>query len=564
MALLGATFAANPSYNFAPASGTQLKLHCNYTMNLSLLAGGLNYNAFESTISFDASNVVVTHASVNAPFTQNQGYSLVWNLYRAYWSLPWWQKSSLDVSAINFWFKTLNNIPSSTLSFTDRLWWAIAFWPSTTDDGATLNWFDVNGADILTAAYDATYTFIPLPCVPDGTNPTITNIVPANGSRYVPSNQTISFLTYDWAGAGSASGPSPLANNNRSHYWYQGLSTVLSNYVAAPATVDNQEGINSSTIKATVACSTCSTPWSYVLSGADLTIVDWTGDASRNQWTWDSERRWYAVSFANPASYEVEKLINVTLESTDNPNELAQTHTQTTVFSFNAPQAPILQRILPSANTFVSPSKLNPIQVYVSDDWAGVATGSIKISIPAIMSWAEQLMTGYVYSWSELNFVLSWWVTGLGNSGKYLVEFFPLWDFPANVSVSITGIALDLGGTSWTFSTSFTTRPDCSYFGCSEILNINILGGTYMGLSTFTGTILVVTWTNPNSPYPYLTGANNDVLMCGFPWTGAVLTGNVQIYDENWTSINWTVYSGGSLYITGLNFTIVDGVITVQ
>ena len=99
--------------------------------------------------------------------------------------------------------------------------------------------------DILTAVYPATYTFVPLPCVPDATSPTITSTIPANSDRYIPANQIVSFVTYDWAGAGSVSGPAPLASNNRSHYWYQGLSPILSNYVTAPATVDNQEGVNS-------------------------------------------------------------------------------------------------------------------------------------------------------------------------------------------------------------------------------------------------------------------------------------------------------------------------------
>lgn len=564
VALFGASFAANPSYNFLPASGSQLKLHCNYNGNLSLLAWWQNYNAFESTISYDSSNFSLIHGAINTPFSQNQWYSLIGNLYRTYGALPWGQKSSGDVNAINYVFKTLNNISTWNFSFTDRLWWTITFWASTTDDGATLNGFDVNGADILTAVYNASYTFVPLPCVPDADAPTLTNTVPASNARYIPSNQTVSFLTYDWAGAGSVSGPSPLASNNRSHYWYSGLSLLLTNYVAAPVTVDNQEGVNSGTIRATVACSTCSTSWSYVLSWADLTITAWTGDASHNQWTWDTERRWYVVSFAAPTSYPVEKQITVTLQAVDNPNETGSIHTGTASFSFNAPLSPTITRILPSTNTFVSPSKLNPIRLFVSDDWAGVDTGSIKITIPTIMSWATQLMTGYIYSWSALNFTLSWWNTGLGNSGKYLVEFYPLWDFPANATVTITWTALDLAGNTWVFNTSFTTRPDCSYFGCSELLNLDIVGWLYSWSYQFTGTILVVTWTNIDSPYPYLTWTNNDILVCGYEWTGAILTGNVQIYNGSSTLINGTIYSGNALYITGLNFSIVNWVIIVQ
>lgn len=566
LAIFGATFAANPSYNFLPASGSELKLHCNYNWNLSLLAWWQNYNAFESTISYDSSNISLTHSSVNSPFTQNQGYSLIGNLYKTYGALPGGQMSSSDVNAVNFGFKTLNNISSSTLSFTDRLGNTITFWPATTDDGATLNGFDVNGADILTAAYDASYTFVPLPCVPDANVPKIDSNVPAGGSRYIPSNQIISFLAYDWIGESNVTGPSPLASNNTRHYWYGGWATLITNYVVAPANVDNQEWVNSSTIQATVSCATCdSFGWPYVLTASNLIINDWLWDWSRNQYTWDSQIRGYEVSFAAPAAYEIEKLVTVSLQATDNPNENWQVHTWITNFSFNAPLPPTISRLLPSGTTFISPSKTNVIRLFVSDDWAWIDTGTLKITIPTIMSWAEQLLTWYTYSWSELYFTLSWWSEWLGNSGKYVVDFYSNWDFPANQLVTITWAVSDLAGNIYnSFSTSFTTRPDCSYFGCNEILNIDILDGGFAGLYEFTWTILVVTGTNPDSPYPYLTGLNNDILMCGYEWTGAILTGNVQIYDTTGDLINGSIYSGDVLYITGLNFTIVDWVIIVQ
>lgn len=70
LGLFGSVFAVNPSYNFVPESGSQLKLHCNYVGNLSLLASWLNYNAFESTISFDSANIDLTHSTINSPFSK--------------------------------------------------------------------------------------------------------------------------------------------------------------------------------------------------------------------------------------------------------------------------------------------------------------------------------------------------------------------------------------------------------------------------------------------------------------------------------------------------------------
>lgn len=480
--------------------------------------------------------------------------------------MPWWQKSSINVNAITFGFKTLTNVSSSSLSFTNRLWNPITFWPSTTDDWATLNGFDVNGADILTAAYGATYTFVPLPCVVDNIAPIFTGIVPINNSRNVLNNQIISFTTYDWAGAGNVNWTSPLASNNRSHYWYGWNNTgSLSNYVVAPNTVDNQEGVNSSTIKATVSCPTClDFGWPYVLTASNLAIVDWAGDTLHHQYTWNSKTRWYDVSFSAPAPYEIEKLVTVVFEVADNPNENWQIHTWTKTISFNAPENPTFDRFLPSTNTFVSPSKVNPIRLFISDDWAGVDTWSVIITIPAIASWSEQLIAEHIYSWSDLSFALSWGNQWLGNSGKYIVEFKPLWDFPSNTLVTIEWLALDLAGNTWTFATSFTTRPDCSFFGCNEILNINILDWNFKWLYEFTWTNLIITGTNPNSPYPYLTWTNNDFLVCWYEWTWTILTWNIPIYDDLNNQINWVFYTGNSLYITGLNFTIVDWVIIVQ
>lgn len=530
----------------------------------------MDYNAFEYSIKFNSWEVDILHNTISSPFFFYELPTILNGIYNWAWSLPWGVKYSWNIEAISFFLKSLSQVTSTFLDFTTKTGAVLSFWIATTDDGGSIAYATGGndwGKDILTAVYPATYTFVPLPCVPDVTNPTITWIDPINGSRYIPNNQVVSFTVYDWAGAGSVSWPSPLATNNTSHYWYQGLATgVLSNYVAAPVTVDNQEGVNSSTIKATVSCPTCTSfGGPYVLTASNLVISDWLGDWSRHQYTWNSKRRGYDVSFAAPAAYEVEKTVNVVFEAVDNSNETWAIHTGTASISFNAPQNPIITRLLPSTDTFVSPSKLNPIRLFISDDWAGIDTGSVKITIPKIMSWAEQLMTGYTYSWSELSFTLSWWASGLWNSGKYIVDFYPLWDFPANETVVITWSASDLANNVYsTFTTSFTTRPDCSFFGCNEILNINILDGNFAWSFDFTWTILVVTWTNPNSPYPYLTWLNNDILMCWVEWTWAVLTWNVTIYDSSNNQINWNLYTGNALYITGLNFTIVDWVIIVQ
>jgi hypothetical protein len=180
------------------------------------------------------------------------------------------------------------------------------------------------------------------------------------------------------------------------------------------------------------------------------------------------------------------------------------------------------------------------------------------------MSGTDQLLTGHTYSWTELTYTLSGGSAGLGNAGWYEVSLSPLWDMPANRVVTVTGSFADLAGTTNTFTMSYTTRPDCAYFGCSEILSVNILWWVSAWITQFTWTLLVITGTNPNSPYPYLTGVNNDIVMCGIPYAGAILTWNIAINSNTGMNLKGTTYTQNKLYITGLNFTVSGGVITVQ
>jgi hypothetical protein len=91
--------------------------------------------------------------------------------------------------------------------------------------------------------------------------------------------------------------------------------------------------------------------------------------------------------------------VNVTIEAYDNPNELSATHQLSWPISFNSPIAPIFSAINPlNGQTFVNPKQTNTLIFKFSDTWAGVNTGSIKITIPTIMSGTDQLLTGHTYS----------------------------------------------------------------------------------------------------------------------------------------------------------------------
>lgn len=568
LSILGATtFAANPSFSISPASMTG-KLHCEYILGMIINPWGLGYRWFETTIRFDSGNTIITPDALNPIFTTlNFAGISSWFLYNAYWNMGPWPGSTSIMTGLTFKFKTIQNILSTNLIFTNNTWGDIIFGPDTTDDGIYINALD-NAFDILTWVNNASYTFVPLPCIVDTNAPgMLTNSNnPLNGATYIPYNHTISFVLYDWIGAWLITWPAPLGSNNRSHFWYSGANTILANYQAAPTTVDNQEWVNSGTIKVTLNCSGC-VVWSrpYILSGTSLNRSDWIGNVTSNRYTRNSKTRWYNVSFLPPAQYEIEKLITVNVSVSDNANENGETHTGTTTFSFNAPQNPIITKISPTGNTNV-PTNLSPVIFNFTDDWAGINTWTIKITIPQYSSWSK-FYTWYTYSGNDLTITLIGWSVGTGNSWSYQVSFIPKWDFTSNIQLTITWYVQDLAGNIWTYNSSFTTMMNCADRWCSSIFQTTILWWLFTGTYPFTGSLIIVTGTNLNSIYPYLTGVNNDILMCWVPYTGAILTWNIWIFDTVWTQINGILYTWQDLYITwmdGLTWTLSGGVIIIQ
>jgi hypothetical protein len=214
--------------------------------------------------------------------------------------------------------------------------------------------------------------------------------------------------------------------------------------------------------------------------------------------------------------------------------------------------------------TFLGFKNQIPLSFDITDDWAGVNTDSIKITMPTIYSGSDLLLTWYTYSWSDLQISLISWAVGTGNAWWYNVKFNPKRNLPSNTLITVTWVVLDLAGSTWYLNMSFTTRPSCAFWWCSEIFNVNIMNGSYSGIFDFSWSVLVVTWIDSKSPYPYLTWENMDVLMCGWPYTGTKLDSNIDIYDTNNNKINGLFYTWKELYITGMNFVIQDGVIIIQ
>ena len=538
-AVLSWVSAFNTNFSFVPASGTNIKLYCETPIYFMINWWTDKFNWFSASIKFDPTNIELIPWTIHSDFP-NGNNIVVWNLYNVWWAMKWRSKQWI-ITWVTFHINTKNNIYSTTLSFVGSDGTDPTYWLDTTDDWISLNGFDESSRDILTSVTNTTYNFVALPCDDDNKNPTITGVSVNNWATKVPSDKVITFVTYDWDG-------------NLVSHWFAGSSTWnLSNYVSAAGQyVDNQEWVNSGSISVKVSCPTCSGSPSNVNATLNVSNWNWITD-SINALTWDSERRWYNVSITPPFAYEVEKQVTVSISVSDNPNEFGLTHTGTHSFSFNKAVAPTINRTSPATSTFVSPSKNYPISFYISDDWAWVNTWSVVISVT--YSGGE-----FVYSWSDLNFTLLWWQAWLWNSWKYEVSLYPKEDFPVNTVITLNVTWSDLAGSTKTLHSSFTTRPDCSFFSCIDSVNI-IWGGINQ---IFTWIVLSVTGTNPNSPYPYLTWENNEILMCGKDWSGTAILGNIYLYDASWNRLNNVLYTWNELFITWLDIVYQDGVIIVE
>jgi hypothetical protein len=136
-----------------------------------------------------------------------------------------------------------------------------------------------------------------------------------------------------------------------------------------------------------------------------MNITTWMGTSTINRYTRDSVDRGYTVSFPAPAPYQIEKLVTVSLSGRDNPNENGVVHTGSYSFSFNAPVAPTITRLIPASSINID-TKINPLVFVFSDTWAGVNPDTISITIPQFSS-GSIFYTGYTYSGSDLTITLT-------------------------------------------------------------------------------------------------------------------------------------------------------------
>lgn len=548
--LLGYSFSNE--FELYPASWTTFKYHCDQPLNIKIKKWDYNFTTFSSVIRFNPWNVLLTHNSINSFFNTFPTWYVLNNLYFAEWAnmVSLWTS---DMYVANFTLKTKEWFTwnSVLLKFTDRFGNDPDLSsPENTDDSITITSPDFVW-DTLSWVTNATYYLEAYPCVEDTNAPIVFNnswSPNINWWRILGSWNDIKLLLIDWIWINK-------------HYWYQGLPVNINNYVPALNNVDNQNWVNSWTIKVKI---NNSANW-WNIETPILNIYPYTGSEFPNRRTWNSLDRGYWVEFKNEIPFEIEKQVTITVSGYDNYNSLGNRFLMNRTFVFNISENPSINIINPINASDNQDYNLSGIYFYAKDSWAWIDTGNVFITIPSIYSGSELLLTGYTYSWSELEFYLISWSSEIGGASSYEIKLIPKRKLPSDTEIVVTWMVLDLVWNTGFGNWSFSTRPSCLDLWCFDILNINFLSGNSFisNPRLFSWEYLIVTWLAYNTNYPYFTWINSDILVCWFEYEWTVLTWNVNIYSDTWVLINWYFYTWNELYITGLNFVYNNWTITV-
>lgn len=545
--------------------GWFLKYKCDYTTKV-FSSWSVWYNSLWYAIK-KSDNISRSNIRKNNNLTNKNSYDVLprtWYPHYFYISLSY--KNLLTKT--DLWYADIkcNNWGSCQLFFT---------WDPSNQD---TTWMKNNTTLISLDTHDVVYNTYAYPCVIDFNWPQIVNKTWTSESK-IEWQSWFKFITYDWIWTSTG-------------YWFSGYnySVTWLNYQTAPNNVDNQNGVNSWTIKVILTCTWCQwsdwtsrngvielTGWSNLFK---LKISDWNWSNDKNALTWDSKRRWYDIVFTWPA-YEVEKPVNVHIIVNDNPTfdpystvtwHNWRVNTGESNITFNNAVPPKIA--LSGEYSQISPNKTNPIVLDLTDEWAGIKTWSLHIWVSYSYTWIDTetnneilINTWYEISLLSWNFVLySGWME-TWDAWCYTFTFNPVEDFPTNSTIIITWYVLDLAWNTWFLNSdnwAITTRLPCSEYWCSDIFYM----WTWLIDSKlwFTWSVVQITWNRLESPYPHFESTDSGlVLMCGKDWSDiTIATSGGVLIDWLNNQGEWYKYTWSELYITGLNYEIIDGIIVVS
>ena len=432
-----------------------------------------------------------------------------WNNYNVYPS----SQNTMYSSPTRFAFMLSNNPPKHlagtieiwTLGIISRgivTWWYI---------GTYSPWSIVSdsiGNNLSLSTGWGIFTFITGTCQPDNWSPYTSTFTPNlavnNSTTKIQAESGFMFWLYD---------------NINEYTWSQpgynddSLSLTTTWYLANKA--GKNIGIATGTLSFTLQWSGINT-WRnshtpMVFTAGNITTLSWSTK------TWDRFWRDYYIHITGSTipSYGIEKPMIFSGYFQDRNGNSGNF-----VRYFNNPINPRLSENSP-ANWATNILPHTDIQVRVSDDRAGIESGSLYVSI--FSWWCGGTQLGHTFSWTELNLSGASWS---GNTPDYIITI-----YSGNISLPTPGVNIcvivsgqdnvwnQIINNSW----NFWTRALCNTLEwCMDPLSLQFLWNGYT--ATFSAPILYITWAN--TPYPNIQGNTLDCWP-GVGFTGFLLTGNI-------------------------------------
>ena len=360
-----------------------------------------------------------------------------------------------------------------TSTYTIDFWMEYEPWSDTTETTLSkLWWTELINSQQQVSHLTGTFAVLQEPCIADTNKPTITNISIANNSTKKSHLSGLTFSLKDvWWTA-----------------WVQNVPYVWSNWVWTWNvwwTISNQYWIDISRFELKLR-------WNWW----EKTIINTTPWFSVSSWDWKTwQNNWLNVNIRISSDWLLPEWVSgfwieKTITGTFTFYDLAgNSGTQTIVF--NKPAWPTLisgSRSPASGAVYVNLS--DPIKLWIKDDWAGVNSGTIKVTLSGV-NWTNYWP--YVFSGTDLNLSGVQWAA---NQPDYYINISNHEMFPTSGTINVSVYAKDM---EWNVDTisdyTFTTRPNCSEFQCCDPVLLDLGDGdpTY-----YTNTWLVISgWVNP-------------------------------------------------------------------
>lgn len=217
--------------------------------------------------------------------------------------------------------------------------------------------------------------------------------------------------------------------------------------------------------------------------------------------------------------YWIEKTINITA----NINDRKWNPAPTKLISFNHPISPRAMWIFSPQNWDIFVDLLAPIKLWIQDNWAGVDSWSIIVTLSWI-NWTNYWP--YIFSWNSLN--LSW-VIWTANQPDYYINITNHSAFPASWTIKVSIYAEDMENNIDTIADySFSTRPSCGELQCCDVTIITRNEEIDFNQNTI-----------------YISGWNQSIFYTWSDWSWYVDCNTTNIWMEiyNWDWINpwWAI-----------------------